>query len=446
MFKTLKSRFIFYTVLYTVVLVLLLYLVQRFVAPSLYVNAVLQDEAALALEVAETIESDPSLNRLNALNNRVASEIFIFNERGQLIFGSEASLAPIDVVRSFQEMTWHRFIRTQDQTFLEYFYVSDNSIILLRSPFAPIISNIAFLDRFFMITGLVAIILAIPLSYFFAKSFTDPVVKIKKLARAFSELHFEYDLNLKRNDELKTLEKSLKSMAFKLKKTVQELETELAKEKALDQVQKDFVARVSHELKTPLSIIKNSVETLFDSVHEPLPFDLKTMIDEEIDHMVRLSHDLIDLSQLESGHFKVKKTEISLNDLTHDLVKGFSDDAITLIETGSLSVFADPSRMRQVLQNLIQNSLQHKPEASEVTITLNEAQKTWTIQNNTSHPVAVEQLFNPFYKGQEKSPGSGLGLAIVKSIIKAHGADIKAHQAGETLFVVIKFDADPISV
>ncbi len=96
MFKTLNTRFIVYTTIYTALLVVLLYGVQRYVAPTLYVRSVLQTEAELASEVAAI---KPFPNQLSALNARTVSEIVLFNAQGQVIFGSDVSpLIPLDVV------------------------------------------------------------------------------------------------------------------------------------------------------------------------------------------------------------------------------------------------------------------------------------------------------------------------------------------------------------
>lgn len=445
MFKTLNTRFIVYTTLYTALLVVLLYGVQRYVAPTLYVRSVLQNEAEFASEVA-TIKTSPS--QLSALNARTASEIVLFNAQGQVIFGSDVSpLIPLDVVTSFQEGTWHRFTRTQSQTFLEFYFVDESTIILLKSPFAPIISNISFLNQFYIMIGLLALLLAVPLSYFFARSFTSPVVKITYLAKQFKDLSLDSTLDLKRGDELGELETSLKTMAATLKQTLEDLQIELQKEKALDQIQKDFVARVSHELKTPLAIIKNSVETLFDHVKTALPMDLKTMIDEEIDHMVSLSHDLIDLSQLESGRFTIHPQPINLTDLTQEILSTYQDASLRLSAQGSLHLNLDPTRMKQVLNNLIQNSLHHRLEKTPVTIMIDPTRLTWAITNTLEVPIEnLSAIFKPFYKGQEKTPGSGLGLAIVESILKAHGANINARQEVGAIIFEIQFDANLKSV
>jgi two-component system, OmpR family, sensor histidine kinase VanS len=437
MFKTLNTRFIVYTTLYTALLVLLLYGVQRYVAPTLYVRSVLQNEAELALEVA-TIKTSPS--QLSILNARTSSEIILFNAQGQVIFGTEAPLIPLDVVTSFQEGTWHRFTRSQTQTFLEFYYVDESTIILLKSPFAPIISNISFLNQFYIMIGFLALLLAVPLSYFFARSFTNPVVKINHLAKQFKNLSLDATLDLNRGDELGELETSLKTMAATLKQTFEDLQTELQKEKALDQIQKDFVARVSHELKTPLAIIKNSVETLFDHVKTVLPMDLKTMIDEEIDHMVSLSHDLIDLSQLESGRFKIHPQPINLTDLTQEILWTYQDAPIHLNMQSALNLTLDPIRMKQVFNNLIQNSLYHRQNKSPITIDIDSKNLTWAITNKIDLPVEnLNAIFKPFYKGQEKTPGSGLGLAIVESILKAHKASINASQKEGMITFRIQF-------
>jgi signal transduction histidine kinase len=163
--------------------------------------------------------------------------------------------------------------------------------------------------------------------------------------------------------------------------------------------------------------------------------------------MVSLSHDLIDLSQLESGRFTIHPQPINLTDLTQEILSTYQEASLRLNAQGSLPLNLDPTRMKQVLNNLIQNSLHHRLEKTPITIQIDPTRLTWAITNNLKSPIEnLSAIFKPFYKGQEKTPGSGLGLAIVESILKAHGANIHAHQEAGAITFEIQFDAKLKSV
>lgn len=369
----------------------------------------------------------------------ITPSLFVYNNQGEGIYPiNTGSLSAFQTVDIFRNAPIDQLIEDGDGFFIETFKTSGDTIFHLRSSVDPYITNFNTLNRLFLILIISALILMIPLSYFFAKSFSRPIVKLNQLATKYSELDFDVKDGLKRNDELGTLEQTLKSMAYALKQTIEELRIELEKEKALEKLQKQFVARVSHEIRTPLSIIKASVESLVAHINQPLTLDYETMINEEIDHLVHLTDDLLDLAQLESGRFNIQKERFDLKPLIDKVVKTHSikyeRPIVNQIEN-PLIVKGDPKRLIQVFNNLISNAFMHSDLEGGIQI-LNE--KDVIIIKNPKKPLKNEELVHlkeSFYKLKENKEGYGLGLSITQAILSKHEIDM-AIESKDDFFIV----------
>ena len=438
--RSIFSRSLLIFFLYTLVLIGVLYLVQRYLAPSLYYDSIIDDYSEITNTLITRFEED-SLTSEDYLNYdlNISPSLYVYSNQGEGIYPLNAgSLTAFQTVDIFRNAPIDRLIEDEDGFFIETFETSGDTIFHLRSSVDPYITNFNTLNRLFLILFISALILMIPLSYFFAKSFSRPIVKLNHLATKLSELDFDFKEGLNRNDELGTLEQTLKSMAYSLKETIEELKVELEKEKALEKLQKQFVARVSHEIRTPLSIIKVSVESLLSQIKQPLTLDFETMINEEIDHLVHLTDDLLDLAQLESGRFNVQKETFDLKPLIDKVVKTHSlkyKRSIINEIKDSLIVKADPKRLMQVFNNLISNAFMHSDIEGEIQISNRE---DVVIIKNPKKPLKEEELVHlkeSFYKLKENKEGYGLGLSITQAILSKHDIAMKL-DSKEDLFIV----------
>jgi signal transduction histidine kinase len=213
----------------------------------------------------------------------------------------------------------------------------------------------------------------------------------------------------------------------------------LEAERKLDQLQKDFIATISHELCTPLGFIKGYATTL---LREDASWDDSTrrefleIIDEEADRLRELIDNLLDSSRLQSGTMKMDLQTIRLDSLLKDIsVRACSRNkeiAIDLdIKKPDLRCQIDPTRIAQVLDNLLNNALKYAP-GSPVMISLDlldgRAHIVVKDQGPGIAPEHIEHLFKRFYRVPDKSSairGTGLGLFICRQIINAHGGEIK---------------------
>ncbi|MBW3111751.1 cell wall metabolism sensor histidine kinase WalK [Bacillus sp. MCCB 382] len=211
--------------------------------------------------------------------------------------------------------------------------------------------------------------------------------------------------------------------------------------KKLEQMRKDFVANVSHELKTPITSIKGFSETLLDGAMND-PETLKSFLDiilKESDRLQSLIKDLLELSKIEKQGFELAVEEVEVAGLIEDVMPILKEKAkpkeISLqsdFESRGLAE-VDSYRLKQVFINLISNAIVYTPKGGNVWITLQEDQdKVYVKVKDDGMGISPEELpriFERFYRVDKarsrNSGGTGLGLAIVKHIIEAHEGDIE---------------------
>jgi len=318
---------------------------------------------------------------------------------------------------------------------LALIYPIEDYIIVLHTPLQPIEESIAISKKFSVYVLMGAMILAMILALIFSKTITKPLTKLNGVAMEMGRLNFDSRWEDDRKDEIGQLGNTFNFLSSELKKTFDELQEELKKEKNLDKMRKEFVARVSHELQTPIALIQGYTEALQDDVakNEEEKQEYFHIIEEEANKMSTMVKDLLDLSQLESGNFKVKLENfdiVSLVDRTlfkFDVLK--KEKNVQLIVEEELQeqlVLGDEYRIEQVLSNLIQNAINHCNIGGKVEITLKDrGEIVWIGVYNEGTPIAEEDLkyiWESFYKEKDKKIGTGLGLAIVRNVLELHGS------------------------
>jgi signal transduction histidine kinase len=231
-------------------------------------------------------------------------------------------------------------------------------------------------------------------------------------------------------NEIRALVRSFNEMASRLEQT--------------DAQRRSVMADVTHELRTPLSVIQGNLEGILDGVYPADDATLKSILDET--HMLsRLIDDLRTLALAESGALQLTREQTDLASLVSETVAAFRAQA----DAGSVALkadvppdpvlsFIDPARVREVLANLITNALRHTPRNGSVCIrltlgeTISVRQSEISIEDNGSGiaPGDLPHVFDRFYK--RDSSGMGLGLSIARKLVEAHGGEIAAEsKAGE---------------
>ncbi|MCT4787343.1 sensor histidine kinase, partial [Exiguobacterium aestuarii] len=210
--------------------------------------------------------------------------------------------------------------------------------------------------------------------------------------------------------------------------------------KRLEKMRKDFVANVSHELKTPLTSIRGFSETLLDGAKEvpELRDQFLDIIQKEATRMQVLVEDLLELSRLERDDFQMELVFVDLNQLVDEVCLLLSQKArkksiqLEAKHHGTAVLQADLNRMKQVIMNLVANAINYSPEGSRVEISVEAEGDAYKLRvKDNGIGIAekeVSRIFERFYRVDKarsrNSGGTGLGLAIVKHIIDLHHASI----------------------
>ena len=273
--------------------------------------------------------------------------------------------------------------------------------------------------------GVVILIIAIGISLKFAESLITPLTELKKFA---SELSCgNYNVKLKSNkivdDEIGELAETFEKMAIEIDKN--------------EKLKNEFISSISHELRTPLTSIKGWSETLgYEGIsREELDLGLG-IIQDETERLIKLVEELLDFSRLSSQRIKLVIDSVDVEGLVVGVinqlkVKAAEKDIRLLFEfeCGEVkNIQGDKNRLRQVLINLVQNSLKFTDVGGFIKITVNQDSEFTTISvtDNGSgiDKENLERVFDKFFQEDYNKSGSGLGLAISNEIVKLHNGEM----------------------
>ncbi|AIQ58598.1 sensor histidine kinase [Paenibacillus borealis] len=302
-------------------------------------------------------------------------------------------------------------------------------------------SNVA-LRWFFLYLGIGGFILILVLSLFYSKMVTRPLIKLNNIAKRMVSLDFTGHSSIRQKDELGSLSKSMFTLSQsldaalgELREANQQLVKDMEQKKKMEQMQQDFFASASHELKTPLSIIKGFAEGLEDGVSAGKQDHYIKVIIEEADKMEFLVKDMLDLARLESGTIKLRKSSFMLSEMTErvtdKLIHSLGDKQlnVVIIPANELPLYADASWIEQVISNLLTNAIRHAEHGSTITVAVESQEKSlsFAIHNKGENipEDQLEQIWERFYRAEASrsrlTGGTGLGLSITKQILDMHG-------------------------
>lgn len=275
-----------------------------------------------------------------------------------------------------------------------------------------------------------------------SKVIVAPIAEISRISRRMTSFDMTWECDVKSSDEIGVLACSLNTMASRLQRAMEELKDvnhqltdDVETFKALEIQRKNFFAAVSHELKTPLTILKGQIENMmlgygdYQNHEKYLPQALKTT--EDIEQLVK---EIISISQMERMDLEDALQEVSLIASANDTVKAIlplaEDKNIQIHQNISTDVVlsVNLNLWNKALSNIIGNAVQHSPGGEEVFLSLRSFEnRNVLVVENTGASIPKDDLphiFTPFYrtdKSRSKATGgSGLGLYIVKTILDLH--------------------------
>ncbi|KGF15639.1 histidine kinase [Peptostreptococcus sp. MV1] len=276
---------------------------------------------------------------------------------------------------------------------------------------------------FFM--GLLVIVFSITLSLKFADSIIDPLHELKLFSNMLAKGNYNIKMNKGRisDDEIGDLANTFENMAQEIQKS--------------EKLKDEFISSVSHELRTPLTSIKGWSETLeLDNISkEELSMGLG-IINDETERLIKLVEELLDFSRLSSNRMKLKVVEVNIENLVASVVNQLRAMAMNknirlsfeFLNQDMKLIYGDKDRLRQVLINLVQNSIKFTPDGGVISVKVDQT------SNETSicvidNGIGIDEknignVSKKFFQEDFHKSGSGLGLAISEEIVKLHGGSL----------------------
>lgn len=320
--------------------------------------------------------------------------------------------------------------------------------LLLHESYSPFGNFFQSVSAWFIIATLIAVGLTIILAIYFAKLFIQPIYQLDQQVQYLVAGDYSERVKVKQKDELGELSLQINRLAG----TLEEVRH---KEEHFRQLRQDFMSNISHELKTPVTVMKSSLEALnlgILSREEEKEYH-QALYDESV-VLERLIQDLLDLSVLQNTQFSIAQDDLNLMDVLNDAVRSqsmlASEQKVTIkkdFKQLDLPFRGDYTRLRQMFVTVLNNALKYSDPQSEVLIkqTSDGSQSSITIYNK-GQPINAEQidlLFHSFVRlGEDRHQGFGLGLAIAKEIADRHDIQIEvnSNEEGRTSFKFIFSD------
>ena len=292
----------------------------------------------------------------------------------------------------------------------------------------------------FAIAGGIALVASAVVAVVISRSISRPLARITAATQEMARGNYNQELDLRSEDEVGRLARNFNVMARQVSRS--------------DQLMRDLLANVSHELKTPLTSIQGFSQALEEeALSSPEEYrQAGRIINEETQRMSQLVDDLIDLSRLESGQAVMQREPVDLADLLRACARRFEwrlrDAGATMrLDVASLPPLeGDERRLEQAFSNLIDNAVRHTPSGGAITVRAHSENGCARVTvHNTGSYIPSEDLprvFERFFQLDRNRPsgagGAGLGLAIVSEVIQAHRGTIDANSDQEqgTEFVV----------
>ena len=290
-------------------------------------------------------------------------------------------------------------------------------------------------DYYIYIVAFVVVLIFLA-SFYYSKQIAKPLLKINDTTKKIAHLDFTEKIPITSKDEIGDLSQNINTLSNKLHSHIGQLEQDIEKERKLENTRKEFIAGVSHELKTPLSIMKSCISILKDGVAEHKKDYYFQAMEKEVDKMDILILDMLELAKFESGTYNMKMDSFYIDGVIEEICEQLSSE----IEKKELSVHkhicpaevvGNQNRIEQVIVNFITNAIRYTPNKEDIIIsTIDEKNHIKVCIENKGAHIEEEQLdkiWDRFYRvdaaRKRSQGGTGLGLAISKNILELHNAE-----------------------
>lgn len=284
------------------------------------------------------------------------------------------------------------------------------------------------LTRILFISAIIALIIGIVTSIFLSNSLTKPLIEIRNKAVEMQKG------NLKNKSQVNTDTIEIRELSSSIDYLGETLSMQ-------EDIREKYASNISHELRTPISTLKSHIEAIMDGIWEASPDHLAILMT-EINRLSALVDDLKNSFNLSEDSISLNKTKFNLSDEIKNIITLFSPrltrDNISIDQSieENLNVYMDKDKLKQIMYNLIENSIKYLDKDAQISISLTKINKDKVIIKVKDNGSGIKEdylpfVFDRFYRTDESrskdTGGTGLGLSIVKSIVRAHEGHIEVN-------------------
>ena len=325
------------------------------------------------------------------------------------------------------------------------FFTDNSTAFIMSAPLSSVGESVRLANQFLLYVGIIAAAIGGLVIYLTARQISKPIYRLSNLSERMSNLDFEakYEPEKHEMEEIQVLGNSMNTLSERLEETISELKSannqltkDIEEKTKIDEMRKEFIANVSHELKTPIALIQGYAEGLQEGMgeeKESRDYYCDVIVD-EANKMNQMVKQLLTLSSLESGNDKPVMDRFNLT----ELIKGVVNASKILIEQNQIRVefddqtpvyvWADEFKIEQVVTNYLSNAIHHIDGEKKIIIRMIPENGLVRVSVfNTGTPIpeeAIPNLWTKFYKVDKARTraygGTGIGLSIVKAIMDAH--------------------------
>lgn len=454
--KSLHIRVWSYLIIFSVLILIFLWLFQIVSLAKFYEFSKKEELKNIVIQIQEAYKQDNFYESLDEISYSTNACIQVYSNlsfpysssisnRECRIQNEKLSSYMENFILSNKKVKSYQILKAdlKEKTILYGIKLDSNDYAFVNMSIEPIDSTVDTLKKQLLYVTIIVLILSFVVAYFISKHLARPIEDINASASKMANGNFDVEFdNTSDIEEINTLASTLNKAKDSLEKT--------------DAIRQELMANVSHDLKTPLTMIKAYAEMVRDLTYKD---DKKreenlNIIIEESDRLNLLVNDILDLTKLESGELNLSYEEFDLNEFLLDIIKTYDiykeqGYEILYTEVKKAKVYADKKRMQQVMYNLINNAINYTGEDKKVIVKVIKNKESYKVEvSDTGKGIDKEELdfiWEKYYKSDKTHSrlylGTGIGLSIVKNILVKHNFKYGVHSIknkGTTFYFEIK--------
>lgn len=444
--NSLKIKIWLYLILFTFIIMILLWFFQIVFLNTFYEYNKTNDIKSVSNQIILNYDkiNDINLDKL-AFDNDICIEItdnMITKYSSMSVGCINNNKYKSDFYNSKLKNTTYKVVNQKfnNKTLIHATNLGNGKYLFVSSSLQPLDTTVRLLSKQLIIVSIIDIIIALIIGYFISKKISSPIENINKKASLLAQGKYDFKFNENCNIyEIDELANTLDYAKEELKET--------------DELRRDLLANVSHDLKTPLTMIKGYAEMIRDLNNEEKRIDNLNVIIEETDRLNLLVEDILELSKLQSNKEKLNIESFDLSELIKTIIKRYdifkeTDGYIFELNIpDKIIVSADKKKIEQVIYNLINNAINYTGNDNKVIINIENKNGILIEIKDTGKGIKKDEIpyiWDKYYHSKKKHKrnkiGTGIGLSIVKNILEIHGFKygVKSSNKGTTFYFIIK--------